>query len=75
MAIFSITLDDSTITTVRDADSYRLEGPLTTFFQTRNGSPVIDSWSLPLASFRTASVLSVQRLVPGQDLAVVLDAA
>lgn len=62
MATFTIILDDSTVVSVTDADAYGQEGPLTTFFRTRNGTPVIDSWSERLASFRTASMLRVQRL-------------
>lgn len=62
MATYCITLGDSTITFVDDADAYCLEGPLTTFFRTRDGRGVIDSWSLRLASFRTSAVMSVQRL-------------
>lgn len=62
MATFCLTLDDDTTVYVRDADAYSQEGPLTTFFKTRNATPVIDSWSERLASFRTASMLRVQRL-------------
>ena len=62
MATYCISLDDEIVNLVEGADAYCLEGPLTTFFRTRNGSAVIDSWSERLASFRTASIARVQRL-------------
>lgn len=62
MATYCIILTDEVVSLVEDADAYCQEGPLTTFFRTRNGSAVIDSWSERLASFRTASIASVQRL-------------
>ena len=43
---------------VDDADAYRLEGPLTTFFRTGRGIP--DSWSTRIASFRTADIRSIR---------------
>lgn len=62
MPIYCISLDDEIVSLVEGADTYCLEGPLTTFFRTRNGSPVVDSWSERLASFRTSSIASVQLL-------------
>ena len=61
MTTYRIRLDDNSETVVEAADAYRLEGPFTTFFRTRDATGVIDSWSLRLASFRTASVLSIRR--------------
>ncbi len=76
MATYCITLDDASVSYVAEADAYGLEGPFTTFFRTRNAAPVIDSWSERLASFRTAAVLSVQRLSNvDEELVAVLDAA
>lgn len=62
MATYCISFVDEVVSLIEGADAYCLEGPLTTFFRTRNGSAVIDSWSARLASFRTASIASVQRL-------------
>ena len=62
MATFCVNLDNDIMSLVEDADTYCLEGPLTTFFRTRGERSVIDSWSERLASFRTAEVRSVQRL-------------
>jgi hypothetical protein len=59
-------LDDDITSLVEEADAYCLEGPLTTFFRTRGGRPVIDSWSERLASYRTTEVKSVQRLTTGR---------
>ena len=67
MATYCIRLIDEVVSLVEGADAYCLEGPLTTFFETRNGSAVIDSWSERLASFRTASISSVQRLSEGVE--------
>jgi hypothetical protein len=49
---------------VEGADAYVQEGPLTTFFQGRDGRAVLDSWSRRLASFRTADIVSVRLVVP-----------
>jgi hypothetical protein len=70
MATYCIILTDEVVSLVEDADAYCLEGPLTTYFRTRNGSAVIDSWSERLASFRTASIASVQRLGDASEPAV-----
>jgi hypothetical protein len=49
---------------VEGADAYVQEGPLTTFFQGRDGRAVLDSWSRRVASFRTADIVSVRLVVP-----------
>jgi hypothetical protein len=53
---------------VAGADAYQLEGPFTTFFQTAPGRGVVDSWSVRLASFRTADIRAIRavdhQLVP-----------
>ncbi len=47
---------------VPGADTYLLEGPLTTFFRTDAGRRVVDSWSVRVASFRTADVVRIRRI-------------
>ena len=56
MALFAVTLTDQTTDVVEGADAYQLEGPLTTFFAFRSNRNVIDSWSVRLASYRTADI-------------------
>lgn len=48
---------------VEGADAYVLEGPLTTFFEGRDGRSVLDAWARRLASFRTADIVCI-RWVP-----------
>jgi hypothetical protein len=45
---------------VAGADAYQQEGPLTTFFQTRQGRTTIDSWARRLASYRTADIVRIR---------------
>ncbi len=59
---FEVTVDDGSSEVVAGADTYRQEGPLTTFFRTEPGRPVVDSWAERLASYRTASVVRIRRL-------------
>jgi len=61
MALFAVTLNDDTTDIIEDADAYQQEGPLTTFYQCREGRTIIDSWSTRLASYRTASVVAIRR--------------
>ena len=61
MASFEVTLSDRRVETVDGADAYQQEGPLTTFFALRGERQVIDSWSIRLASFRTADIVAVRR--------------
>jgi hypothetical protein len=58
---FEVRFDDGREERVDDADTYQLEGPMTTFFKTRDRRPVVDSWSERMASFRTSTVLAVRR--------------
>jgi hypothetical protein len=44
---------------VDGADAYAQEGPLTTFFRTRDGQSVVDSWARRVASYRTADVIRI----------------
>lgn len=63
MAQYEVTLKDRPIELVDDADAYQQEGPMTTFFATRDGRPSVDCWATRLASFRTADVVIIRRLV------------
>ena len=61
MALFAVTLTDETIDLVEGADAYQQEGPLTTFFALGDDRQVIDSWSVRLASYRTADIAAIRR--------------
>ncbi len=61
MALFAVTLTDQTTDFVEDADAYQQEGPMTTFFALRDDRHVIDSWSVRLASYRTADISAIRR--------------
>ncbi len=61
MACFTVSLSDQSIEVIDDADAYQQEGPLTTFFSVAEHRQVIDSWSVRLASFRTADIVAVRR--------------
>jgi hypothetical protein len=67
MALFAVTLTDQTTDVVEGADAYQLEGPLTTFFAFRSNRHVIDSWSVRLASFRTADIVAIRRATAPDD--------
>ncbi len=58
---FEVTLTDDTIERVDGADSYTLEGPLTTFFGNDRPRP-LDSWSVKVASYRTDRIARIRRL-------------
>jgi hypothetical protein len=58
---FEITLTDETVERVDGADSYALEGPLTTFFGNDRPRP-LDSWSVKVASYRTDRIARIRRL-------------
>jgi hypothetical protein len=60
---FEITLNDDTVERVDGADSYTLEGPLTTFFG-NDRSRRLDSWSVKVASYRTERIARIRRLEP-----------
>jgi hypothetical protein len=72
MALFAVTLTDQTTDLVEGADAYQQEGPMTTFFSLRDDRHVIDSWSVRLASYRTADISAIRRstvaLVPPAPL-------
>ncbi|MEM7323063.1 MAG: hypothetical protein AAF531_08255 [Actinomycetota bacterium] len=61
MALFAVTLTDQTTDVVEGADAYQQEGPLTTFFSLPEDRHVIDSWSVRLASYRTADISAIRR--------------
>jgi hypothetical protein len=58
---FEITLTDDSVERVDGADSYTLEGPLTTFFGNDRPRP-FDSWSVKIASYRTERIARIRRL-------------
>jgi hypothetical protein len=59
--VYEVLLRDRSVELVDGADAYQQEGPMTTFFRTGEGRDVIDSWSVRVASFRTADLLAVRR--------------
>ena len=61
---YEVTLVDETVEWVEGADSFQLEGPLTTFFRTDGGRPMLDRWSTKLASFRTDRIAKIRRCLP-----------
>lgn len=63
MACFEVTLADRTVEQVAGADAYEMEGPMTTFFNSSSAKGSLDSWSTRLASFRSADVLIIRRVV------------
>ena len=58
---FEVTLTDDSVERVDGADSYSLEGPLTTFFGNDRPRP-LDSWSIKVASYRTDRIARIRRL-------------
>ena len=52
---------------VVEADGYRQEGVLTTFFQGRDGRAVLDSWAKRIASYRTADILRIRWTPPSDE--------
>ncbi|HEV2808861.1 MAG TPA: hypothetical protein VGV93_00500 [Acidimicrobiales bacterium] len=65
---YTVTVSDGDDVVVPGADTYQLEGPLTTFFSTDAGRRVVDCWSVRLASFRTADIVRI-RAVGGLEAA------
>lgn len=56
-----VQLSSGEVATVRGANAYQPEGPMTTFFSTGSSRGTIDSWSVRVASYRTADIVSIQR--------------
>jgi hypothetical protein len=61
MPTYHVTLKDHTVEVIEGADAYQQEGQMTTFFATREGRDVVDSWAVRVASFRTSEILIVRR--------------
>ena len=57
---YEVTLVDDTTEWVDGADSYQLEGPLTTFYGNDRPRP-LDSWSTKVASYRTDRIAKIRR--------------
>lgn len=62
MATYLVQQTDDATRVVEGVDAYAPEGALTTFFATRDGRGVIDSWAARVASFRTAGIVSIERI-------------
>jgi hypothetical protein len=71
--MFEIEITDGSTEIVADADSYVLEGPLTTFFVGDGRSGKLSAFSTRVASFRTDRIVSVRR-VEGPRLVAVAGA-
>jgi hypothetical protein len=61
MVWFEIERKDGEVDCVEGADTYALEGPLTTFFRTDPDRQVIDAWSVRLSSIRTVDIVRIRR--------------
>jgi len=59
---FAVTLTDGSVEHIDDADSYQLEGPLTTFFLADGRANKLSNWSIRVASLRTDRIVSVRRV-------------
>jgi hypothetical protein len=64
---YDVTLKTNIVEVIAGADAYMQEGPLTTFFEGRDGRTVLDAWTRRLASFRTADIVSVRWVAPADD--------
>jgi hypothetical protein len=59
--MFEIVTTDGATEVVTGADSYALEGPLTTFFAADGRTGCLSAFSTRVASFRTDRIVSVRR--------------
>lgn len=59
---FDVTTTDGSVERIDEADSYQLEGPLTTFFLAEGGCGRLSSWTVRVASVRTDHIVSVRRV-------------
>ena len=59
---FEIAIADGDIEHIEGADSYELEGPLTTFFAADGAHARLSAWSVRVASIRTDRILSIKRV-------------
>ena len=64
---YEVHTNDGTVECVPGADTYKQEGPLTTFFRTDPGRRVVDSWSVRLASYRTAEIARIRAVEVGVE--------
>jgi hypothetical protein len=64
MPHFEVTLCDRSIDVIEGADAYQQEGAMTTFFRCGEGREAIDSWSVRIASLRTADIIAIHRREP-----------
>ncbi len=64
--VFQLIFVDGRAELVSGVDNYEQEGPMTTFFQS-GGRNYVDSWSLRIASYRTADLTSVRRVVVAEQ--------
>jgi hypothetical protein len=65
---YEVRLKADVVEVIDGADGYVQEGPLTTFFQGRDGRTVLDAWARRLASFRTADIVCVHWVPPSGDV-------
>ena len=61
MPQFEVNLRDRSVDVIEGADAYQQEGPMTTFFRCGEGREAIDSWSVRIASLRTADIVAIHR--------------
>lgn len=59
---YEVMLSDGRSELVLATDGYQQEGPLTTFFRGESGRPVLDSWSVRVASYRTTDISRIRRV-------------
>jgi hypothetical protein len=52
---YEVRMTDGSVSPV-DAEAYRQEGQLVTFYRLETGRRTIDCWAQPVASFRTSRV-------------------
>jgi hypothetical protein len=64
MPHFEVILLDRPVDVIEGADAYQQEGPMTTFFRCGDGRDAIDSWSVRIASLRTAHIVAIHRREP-----------
>ncbi len=58
---YRVTFDDGRTAVVEGADAFQPEGNLVTFFARGSSRAEIDSWSTRLASYRAATIVSIER--------------
>ncbi|NNE75419.1 MAG: hypothetical protein HKN26_17275 [Acidimicrobiales bacterium] len=62
MSTFQIALTNDRTEIVDGVDGYEQEGAMTTFFIRGSSRQVIDSWSVRVASYRTAEIQTIRRM-------------